>query len=189
MADIPEYLSGFASGKKQNGSRVSFQLKCPCGCELFSVVRNSRTPEEKRLEREYEENLPDIGWHTIYGDRDADGKLYSYIKKFFFFKKRIDFPPSPAFMDVNVIKATCSQCKKEFTVFDSRYHGYDAQFAAEEQKAYVPHFENSKAKTGNITVTLEQNDEESVAPEYFSWIQISVMNGNKKHTFFDAETG
>ena len=189
MIGVPKYLSQYLSEKKQTGCTLSFKLKCICGCDVFSTVKNSCTPEEKRLQKEYEEKIPNTGWHTIYGGLDTNGKPYSYIKRFFFFKKHIVFPQEPVFMGIHVIKATCSQCKKEITVFDSRYHGYDSQFTSEEQKAYVPHFENSKERVGKITITMEQYAEEDVVPEHFSWIQIFVVNGDKRHTFFDAETG
>ena len=92
-------------------------------------------------------------------------------------------------MGINVIKAACSQCQKEIVVFDSRYNGYDSQFTTEEQKEYIPSFENSKAEVGNFTVALEQNDAEDIAPELFLGIRIAVKNGQKKRIIFDAETG
>lgn len=189
MVGVPEYLNKYVSEKKQQETRLSFKIKCTCGCEFFSILRNSYTKDEKRLKKEYEEKVPDPGWHTIYGGIDANGKPYSYIKKIFFFKKYIEFPPEPVFMGVNVIKAICSQCNNEIVIYDSRYHGYDSQFITEEQRLYVPHFENSKAINGNIFISLEQYDEVDVSPEHFSRIQISVTEGDKRRKFFDAETG
>ena len=92
-------------------------------------------------------------------------------------------------MGINVIKATCSQCQKEIVVFDSRYHGYDSQFTTEEQKEYAPCFETGKAESGTVSVVMEQDDGEEIAPELFFGIRIAVKNGQKKHKFFDAETG
>lgn len=189
MIEVPEYLNQYVSEKKQKDTQLSFKIKCTCGCETFSILQNSYTKDEKRLKKEYEEKDPDTSQHSIYGGIDSNGKPYSYFKKFFFFKKYIEVPPEPVFMGVNVIKAICSQCNNEIVIFDSRYHGYDSQFVTEEQRLYVPHFENSKAKIGSIIVSLEQYDETDVASEHFSWIQISVTEGNKKLKFFNAETG
>ena len=156
---------------------------------MLSIVSSSYTQEEKRIKKEYEEKIPATGWHSIHGGVDASGKPCSYIKKFFFIKKYVEFPQEPVFMEINVIKAACSQCQKEIVVFDSRYNGYDSQFTTEEQKEYIPSFENSKAEVGNITVALEQDDAEDIAPELFSRIQITVMRENKKQKFYDAGTG
>ena len=189
MTGVPEYLKPYSLTANQKSSRLSFQLKCTCGCDVFSIIGNSYTQEEKRIKKEYEDKIPDTGWHTIYGGIDASGKPYCYIKKFFFFKKYIELPQEPVFMGINVIKAACSQCQKEIVVFDSRYNGYDSQFTTEEQKEYIPSFENSKAEVGNITVALEQDDAEDIAPELFLGIRIAVKNGQKKRIIFDAETG
>lgn len=189
MIEVPEYLNQYVFKKMQKGNRLSFKIKCTCGCEDFSIVRNSYTKDEKRLKKEYEGKEPVTGWHSIYGGIDANGKPYNYIRKFFFFKKYIEFPPEPEFMRVNVIKATCSQCNNEIVIFDNRYHGYDSQFTTEEQRLYAPHFETIKAQKGNIFVSIEQYDKADVAPELFSWIQISVTDGNKTRKFFEAETG
>ena len=183
--DVTEYLRQYTSDKKQKGGSISFKLKCTCGCEAFYVVKNSRTPQEARMQKEYEEKLPNTGWHSIYGGLDANGEPYYYIKRFFFFKKRIMLPKEPVFMGIHAIKAICSRCQKEIAVFDSRYNGYDSQFATEEQKAYVPHFENSNEKAGNIKIVMEQCD----GAEDFSRIQVFVSDGDKSHKFFDAETG
>ena len=105
MTGVPEYLKPYSSMTNQKSSRLSFHLKCTCGCDVFSIVGNSYTQEEKRLKKEYEEKIPDTGRHSIHGGVDAGGKPYCYIKKFFFFKKYIELPHEPVFMGINVIKA------------------------------------------------------------------------------------
>lgn len=188
MSQIPEYLRPYAKEMTQKDSRPSFKLRCSCGCETFLAVKNQLTPEEEEQKINYQNSFPDIGWHSLNGGIDANGKPYAYIRKFFFFKKYINIPPEPVFMSVNVVKAVCADCHKEIILFDSRCHGYDAQFATKEQKSYLPHFDNEKGKTGSIRICIDPTDGLDDRPELFSWINISVTDGTKKRTFFDAET-
>ena len=129
MILIPEYLKSYAIEEKQRGDRLSFKLRCTCGCESFVLFENRYTDEEKRLIKEYEDGFPDIGGHTLYGEMDANGKPYHFIKIFGMFKKHIDLPNPPFFMNIHVVKAQCSQCQKDILLFDSRYYGYDGMTA------------------------------------------------------------
>lgn len=94
MIAVPDYLVPFASNVKPTKDAVCFDIQCTCGCRSFELAKNSCTAEEKKTLEEYERSLPKTGWHTIYGGIDKDGKPYSYIRKWVFFKKYIDFPPN-----------------------------------------------------------------------------------------------
>lgn len=189
MLEVPDYLKTYASEIKQKGKNFTFKLKCTCSHDTFAVYENCYTKEEEQLKKEYEEKVPDTGYHTVYGGVDSEGQVYSYIKKFGIFKKYIEFPKVPVFMTVTVIKVVCGQCNENIAVFDSRYHGYDSPDSTEEQLAYVPYFEQIKEKSGNVLLNIEQYDEEDVPPDHFSRIRVYIISGDKKKKILDLETG
>lgn len=91
MIEVPEYLNQYVFKKMQKGNRLSFKIKCTCGCEEFSIVQNSYTKDEKRTKKEYEDKEPVTGWHSVYGGIDANGKPYNYIRKSSFLKNTSSF--------------------------------------------------------------------------------------------------
>ena len=165
MIAVPAYLSPFADNIRTTKEAISFDIKCTCGCASFRLAKNSHTVEENK-----------------------DGKPYSYILRFFFFKKYIEFTPEPFFAHTKVVKAICDSCKKEIILFDSRLNGYDSQEATDEELAYNPYFKNSTSQCCDVSVKLEQFEDEDIDPNHFSWIRIYKKNGNKKTAFFDDET-
>lgn len=204
MIPTPDYLKQYATAQKQKGNRLSFKIKCTCGCETFTVYEKDYTDEEKQLISEYESKIPKIGMHTIYGGVDADGKPYSYIKRFGIFKQYIKFPPIPVFMDFEIVKAVCSQCKKDVVLFDSRYYGYDGITSDNaEAKNYIPRFKEKDHKIYNIVIniwnmlSLEEFNNELNAncslEEYSnSFGGISALGIDEKRNrimLFDFETG
>ena len=203
MIPTPDYLKQYAIAQKQKGNRLSFKLKCSCGCETFTILEKDYTHNEKKIIREYENKIPHTGWHSIYGGLDSNGKPYSYIKILGIFKKYITFPQTPAFMEVNVMKATCSQCQKEIILFDSRYYGYEGMISSDaEAKKYIPHFKLSSRKLYSIEVTVENEPSLEMFNEVsnkqcslefysnsFSWIRIRGLDENgKKKILYDFET-
>ena len=203
MLPVPEYLKPYAIEQKQKGNQLSFSLKCSCGCERFSVLEINHTEEEKRLIREYENQATKTGWHSIYGGLDSEGKPYSYIKVLGIFKKAIEFPQRPEFMDVHVVKAACLHCRKEITLFDSRYHGYDAMVSGDAKaNEYSPQFKARNAKRYHIEVRIESEASWEVSedllncglsPELcsnaFHWIHIrGTDEKGKKEVLLDSET-
>jgi hypothetical protein len=156
MIPIPDYLKQYAVGKKQKGSRLSFKLKCTCGCEKFIIWEKEYTDDEKHLIQEYEDKIPHTGWHSIYGGLDTEGKPYSYIKYFGIFKKRVDFPQIPVCMNMNVIKAVCLQCQNDVVLFDSRTHGYDGMTSDHtEERNCIPHFKQRGNTPYSVEVAIE----------------------------------
>ena len=112
MIAVPAYLSPFADNIRTTKEAISFDIKCTCGCASFRLAKNSHTVEEKKMLEECERSQPKTGWHNIYGGIDKDGKPYSYILRFFFFKKYIEFTPEPFFAHIKVVKAICDSCEK-----------------------------------------------------------------------------
>lgn len=156
MIPIPDYLKQYALEQTQKDNRLSFKLRCSCGCETFSVLGKNYTKDENILVKEYKENIPNTRWHSIYGGVDSSGKPYSFIKILGIFKKQITFPQTPVFMEIDVIKAVCSQCQKEIVIFDSRYYGYDGMTSNDEEaKKYILHFKQRDHKLYGIKVSIE----------------------------------
>lgn len=203
MIPIPDYLREYASEGKQKGNRLYFSLRCPCGCEAFCLSENTYSEDEKILAKKYEKSLPDFGFHSIYGGTDSDGKPYSYIKILGLFRKRITFPDIPVFMRMNVIKALCSQCRKEIILFDSRYHGCNGMTSEDEEaRNYQPLFSQRNNKPHGIIVAVENEPSleafnDAINGQYpyevyaDSFIGISIYsteeNGRKK-LLYDFET-
>lgn len=203
MIPTPDYLKQYSSKQTQKGNLLSFKLKCSCGCESFTILEKNYTNDEKRLIKEYEDSLPKIGWHSIHGELDSAGKPCHYIKILGIFKKHITFPPTPVFMEVNVVKAICLKCQKEIVLFDSRYHGYEGMIANDEEaKKYIPLFKQRGNGSYNIIVTIEnepsleafiENLNEQCSYEFysnsFSCICIYGLDNNgKKKLLYDFET-
>ena len=174
---------------KERDKRISFGIKCTCGCEVFSLAKNTLSAEEKKAVEEVEKQEPNTGWHNLYGITGEDGKNHWYIRRFFFWKKEIFFPEYPYYYGINVIKAVCSSCQKEILLFDNRLHGWDSQDIPEEKQNYVPHFSKRLTKPGKVLVRLEQPDDvEEVNPRLFTSIVIYTVRENHKKAFFDEET-
>ena len=104
MIPVPDYLKNYAFDISQKGSILSFNLKCSCGCEKFIVLNQTYTKEEIIQKEEYEKKVPNTGWHAIYGEQDSNGKFNQYIKVFGIFKKYIEFPDIPIFMNMKIMK-------------------------------------------------------------------------------------
>ena len=189
MTEVPDYLKQYAHNIKRKKEEISFGIKCTCGCEDFSLAKNTLNAEEKKEVEEVEKQAPDTGWHTLYGMRGEDGNDHWYIRRFFFWKKEVFFPKFPYYYGINVVKAVCSSCQKEILLFDNRLHGWDSQDVPEEHQKYVPHFSKKMPKPGKVWVCLEQpDDEEEVDPRLFTWIVIYAVRDGHKRAFFEEET-
>jgi len=150
--------------------------------------KNAFSAEEKRILDEYEESFPDIGWHNLYGGIGEAKKPYHYIRRFFFFKKYLEFPTAPFFANIRTVKAVCESCNKEIVIFDSRVHGYDSMDTSVEELEYVPSYSERKTEYCNVSVELEQSEDEDLDARYFSGIRIYKTTGRKKMKYFEAET-
>ena len=188
MTGVPDYISLFAYDIKTKKDEVSFRVQCACGCRTFALLKNTFSAEEKSILDEYEKALPQVRRHTVYGGIGEDGQPYHYIRRFFFFKKYLKFPPPPFFANIRTVKAVCESCKKEIVLFDSRLHGYNSMEVSEEERQYVPSFDEQKTDHCGVSVTLEQPEDEALDARYFSGIRIDKTTGGKKLEFFKAET-
>ena len=108
-----------------------------------------------------------------------------------------------------IVKVKCAKCGKEYILFDSRFHGYDATIPERESKydGVVYDFAPivwKKDKDGLATFTVKiQNDDsledfienayetdEETYSNSFGWITIKVVNikTKAKKTIIDIET-
>ena len=204
---IPEYLQTYAVNPQTKKNHTAFDLRCTCGHELFRASRRVETKEEKRLVRPYydyllmvfsgprkvtkEEDGTVRHWHTENGEWVED-----------------NYPERPFFAGIEVFRVTCAACGREITVFDSRYHGYDALYCdglTPEAEAYEPAFRPIGNRVGSpmrIALKLEHDESleefrenvgaEAAYEEYanaFTWIWVYATDPKgKKKRIFESET-
>ena len=158
MIAVPDYIKPYADNVKIKNNKVAFSVKCSCGCESFRLLRNIYTDEEDRQIAECDRiNDKKVGWHTIYGGLDKDGKPYQYIKILGIIKKYFEWEVQPLCANIKVVKAICTSCENEIVVFDNRFHGYDSENTTKEELDYAPHFsEKSKVKECYVDIIIRR---------------------------------
>lgn len=204
---IPNHLKDIAYSDKSKENFTSFELKCKCGSFLFDLYENYLDKEEKALCKPYEDAL-DLSVKGGYGSSctvDEDGKIHHWIHLSFSPngpKEEVFIPPKPVCACILSIRSKCSECGREYAVYDSRYHGYDSMYDPEisdEEKNYVPHYKKKRRRDNmpvRVCVEVEHNidmpDEDSGTDltEAFTWITIRTIDSSgKKRKIFDLETG
>jgi len=157
--------------------------------------------------------LEEIEWHSIKGGmawncrRDENGVLHYYEVKSGVWEE-FEISEMPPFASTESYKAVCSECGREFILFDNRFHGYDAVLASEGLNydlEYKPTYAQKKFKDGKprrIKIEVENFDTleefcEDMEEEYdevtysnsFSWIWVYTIDENgKKSKLFEYET-
>ena len=204
---IPVYLQTYAVNPQTKKNHTAFDLRCTCGHELFRASRRVETKEEKRLLKPYYDYLEFIykcpRKYTI-----DENKIVHYWHSENGVWVEDNYPERPFFAGIEVFRVTCAACGREITVFDSRYHGYDALYCDEltpEAKAYEPTLRSTGSRDGSpirIALRLEHDESleefrenvgaEATPEEYanaFTWIWIYGMGENgKRKKLFEFET-
>ena len=204
---IPEYLQTYAVNPQTKKSHTAFDLRCTCGHELFRASRRVETKEEKRLLKPYYDYLEFIykcpRKYTI-----DENKIVHYWHSENGVWVEDNYPERPSFAGIEVFRVTCAACGHEITVFDSRYHGYDALYCdglTPEAKAYEPAFRPTGSRDGSpmrIALKLEHDEsleefrenvgDEATYDEYadaFTWIWVYATDQKgKKKKVFEFET-
>ena len=204
---ILEYLQTYAVNPQTKKSHTAFDLRCTCGHELFHASRRVETKEEKRLLKPYYDYLDFIykcpRKYTI-----DENKIVHYWHSENGVWVEDNYPERPFFAGIEVFRVTCAACGREITVFDSRYHGYDALCCdglTPEAKDYEPTLRPTGSRDGSpmrIALKLEHDEsleefrenvgDEATPEEYadaFTWIWIYGMGANgKKKRLFEFET-
>ncbi len=204
---IPEYLQKYAVDPQTKKNHTAFDLRCTCGHELFFAFRRTETKEEKRLVKPYYDYLLTVFSGPRKVTKDEDGTVHHWHTEDSEWVED-NYPERPFFAGIEVFRVTCAACGHEITVFDSRYHGYDAIYCGDltpEAEAYEPAFRQVGNRDGSpmrIALKLEHDESleefrenvgaEATYEEYanaFTWIWVYATDpkGNKKR-IFEAET-
>lgn len=204
---IPVYLQKYAVNPQAKKNHTAFDLRCTCGHELFFAFRRAETKEEKRLVKPYYDYLLTVFSSPRKMTKDEDGTVHRWHNEDGEWVED-NFPEQPFFAGIEVFRVTCTACGHEITVFDSRYHGYDALYCDEltpEAKAYEPSFRPTGNRDGSpmrIALKLEHDEsleefrenvgDEATSEEYanaFTWIWVYATDQKgKKKKVFESET-
>lgn len=204
---IPEYLRKYAVNPQTKKNHTAFDLRCTCGHELFYASRRAETKEEKQAVKPYYDYLLMVfsGPRKVTKDEDGTPRHWhtedgEWVED--------NYPERPFCAGIEVFRVTCASCGYEITVFDSRYHGYDALYCDEltpEAKAYEPTLRPTGNRDGSpvrIALRLEHDEsleefrenvgDEATYDEYadaFTWIWVYATDQKgKKKKVFEFET-
>lgn len=204
---VPAYLRPYAAEPRTKRCHTSFDLRCTCGHELFFAFRRTETKEEKRLVKPYCDYL-----HLVFSGprkvtRDEDGTAHHWHTEDGEWVED-NYPEKPFFAFIDTLCVTCAACEKRITLFDSRFHGYDAIYCGDltpEAEAYEPAFRPIGNRDGSpmrIALKLEHDESleefrENIGAEAtyeayadaFTWIWVySIDQKGKKKKIFESET-
>ena len=204
---IPVYLQTYAVNPQTKKNHTAFDLRCTCGHKLFHASRRAETKEEKRLLKPYYDylNLVFSGPRKV--TRNEDGTVRHWHTEDGEWVED-NYPERPFFAGIEVFRVTCAACGREITVFDSRFHGYDAIYCGDltpEAEAYEPAFRqvgNRDSSPMRIALKLEHDESleefrENIGAEAtyeayadaFTWIWVYATDPKgKKKRIFEAET-
>lgn len=221
MIPKPKYMEHILSIKNERAYKslvsqtgremfLECDVICECGANHFVGYKNTieRTDEEKAYEKEL------ISFHRKYNNIQSateNGVPFLYGMKGLFREKVAGKIQYKKLDSTEIVKVKCSACGKEYVLFDSRFHGYDACIS--ERNADYDNVEYSftpvvwkKHNEGIATYTvIIQNDEslekfifnsevevnEVAYSNAFGWIAIEAINQKTKvkKTILSRETG
>ena len=204
---IPVYLQKYAVDPQTKKGHTAFDLRCTCGHDLFFASRRVETKEEKRSVRPYYDYLLMVFSGPRKVTKDEDGTVRHWHTEDGEWMED-NYPERPFFAGIEVFRVTCAACGREITVFDSRFHGYDAIYCGDltpEAEAYEPAFRPIGNRDGSpmrIALKLEHDESleefrENVGAEAtyeayadaFTWIWVyAIDQKGKKKKIFESET-
>lgn len=200
---MPRYLLDFAENITKKNYTVIFNLKCHCNNKYFSLYKNKETNEDIEKRKKWESLLKTYNGG---GYSDNSGNIYLIKKNLFGFKiDEIKINKSDIPTPLTIVKAKCSQCGKEFIIFDNSKNGYDAFVDSIETKNTNIKNDLYQYKTidnnFNITKIKITNDlpyeifikefPNAVIDDFanaFSEISIYILKGNNYKCIFNEET-
>ena len=204
---IPSHLQAYAAEPRTKRCHTSFDLRCTCGHELFFAFRRTETKEEKRFLKPYYDYLEFIykcpRKYTI-----DENKIVHYWHSENGVWVEDNYPEKPFFAFIDTLCVTCAACEKRITLFDSRFHGYDAIYCGDltpEAEAYEPTLRPTGNRDGSpmrIALKLEHDESleefrENIGAEAtyeayadaFTWIWVyAIDQKGKKKKIFESET-
>ena len=204
----PKYIENILSITKEKCGEIECDVVCECGARRFVGYKNVivRSAEEAEYEAAY--NAFNYKYVRIrYGAEN--GVSYLYGMKGLFGEEILEKFEYKQLDSNEIVKVKCAECGKEYILFDSRFHGYDATIPERECKydGVVYDFAPivwKKDKDGLATFTIKiQNDDsledfienayetdEETYSNSFGWITIKAVNikTKAKKTIIDIET-
>lgn len=197
---LPQYLSSIATKiTETKNKKILFNINCICGGQNFFIFKNCETAEEITKKKNWESLIK--GYNSGYSD--DKGNLY-LTKKIFGIKiKQIKINRSDVPQYNTIIKVKCSECGKEYIIYDSRENGYDAMVDSLENNKitdlpvqYIKFLDKEQSIKIKITNDLAyqefvdefQNASLQDFSNAFSEISIYITNNNKRKCIFTAET-
>ena len=204
----PKYIENILSITKEKCGEIECDVVCECGARHFIgyknvIVRSAEEAAYEAADKAFTEKYSRIrfgeenGVSYLYGMKGLFGE--EILEKFEY--KQLDF--------TEIVKVKCAKCGKEYILFDSRFHGYDAIIPERECKydGVVYDFAPiiwKKDQDGLATFTVKiQNDDsledfienayetdEETYSNSFGWIIIKAVNikTKAKKTIIDIET-
>lgn len=205
---LPNCLHDIAFDESNKNNFTTFRIRCKCGCLRFNIYESYLNKEEKKLCKPYYDALDysirggcfsnctidenGIMHHWIYLTQSRDGP-----------KEEVFIPPKPICAAIKVIKVKCSECGREYVIYDSRISGYSGKCCnnySKEEKEYNPHFRLKKRRDNlpvEICIKVEHDTYEEfekitgISLEYddytdaFTWIVIySIDSADRKRKLY-----
>ena len=204
----PKYIENILSITKEKRGEIECDVVCECGARHFIGYKNVIVRSEEDVAYEVAYNAFNDKYSRIrFGDENGVSCLYGMkglfgeeiLEKFEY--KQLD--------STEIVKVKCAKCGKEYILFDSRFHGYDATIPERESKydGVVYDFAPiiwKKDQDGLATFTVKiQNDDsledfienayetdEETYSNSFGWITIKAVNikTKAKKILLDMET-
>ena len=129
----PKYIENILSITKEKRGEIECDVVCECGARHFVGYKNviARSAEEAAYEAAY--NAFNEKYSRIrFGDEN--GISYLYAMKGLFGEEILEKFEYKQLDSTEIVKVKCAECGKEYVLFDSRFHGYDATIPERESK-------------------------------------------------------
>lgn len=204
----PKYIENILSITKEKRDEIECDVVCVCGERRFIGYKNVivRSEQEKEYEKEFDAFCKK--YKRIRMGRE-NGVSYVYGMKGLFEEEVLEKFEYKRLDATEIVKVKCAACGKEYILFDSRFHGYDAMIPERISKYDDCTYTFAPVKwrqdtDGIATFTVRiQNDEsledfienayetdEETYSNSFGWIIIKAVNVKTKvnKVLIDLET-
>jgi len=204
----PKYIENILSVTKEKHGEIECDVVCECGARHFVVYKNVivRSAEEAAYEaadKAFTEKYSRIRFG------EENGVSYLYGMKGLFGEEILEKFEYKQLDSTEIVKVKCAECGKEYILFDSRFHGYDATIPERECKyddreyPFEPvKWRGDKDGISIITVIIQSDDsledfvenayetDEETYSNSFGWITIKAVNikTKAKKVLLDMET-
>lgn len=208
MIPKPKYIENILEVTKQSKNFIYCDVVCECKNKTFTGYTNilPLSKEQKEHENELKKFYKKYNTFTTIKENEIS---YLCGMKGLFKKKIGEKIEIKNFDYTQIVKIKCLKCGKEYILFDSRFHGYDANIPERESMYDNNEYDFTPIKwkndiegasTFHIKIENDESLENFIENAYetnndtysnsFSWIQIEVKNikTNNKQIIIDEET-